>query len=190
MGVQIPHTDWGVPGHKNPDARHCHLPFWYDLKIENTPATLAELWMRLCMPWALFLPPRDEAADLRHGFARTSAFIARRMGLKPDATFKIMQQGEDGLRLAFSTIGAMKRFQEGMDRIARPRLPEAQNDSSFAQAPGTLALLANAVLPPAPLATRFVPRTNGQEKTFAVNGVKAANQRHLRPRAQVLAFRA
>jgi len=190
MSVQITVTGSGVPGMQRPDARHYHLPFWYDLKIENTPVSLAEMWMQMYMPWTMLLPRRDEAADMRRDFTNTSQFIARRMGLKPDAAFKVMQQGQDSLRLAFSTLGSMKRFQEGLDRIARPRLPNAQNDSSCTQAPGTLELLANAFIPPSPPLAAFLPATTAQQKTFAVKGVKAANQKHFQPKAQVLAFRA
>lgn len=190
MGVRITNSDWGVPGLGSPGKQHMHLPFWYDVKVENTPPTPAEAFVQLAMFWMMpFVAQRDNAADMREQLLQSSAFIGRRMGLKLDHTFKVMQQGSDCLRFAFATLGGLKRFNTGMSRLDHGSIPEARNDPDIKAPLSTLALLPNADLGSAPLPSAFTPVSGGTLQTFDVKGLRAANNRHARPKAQVLALR-
>ncbi len=190
MGIRITNGDWGVPGLASPDKQHLHLPFWYDLKIENTPPSPLEAWMQLGMFWMMpFAPRKDLAAEWRADLQRASEFIARRTGLKMGSNFKLMQKGEHGLRYAFATLGGMHRLNAGMGRLHHGNTPPASNDPDKDAPVSTLSLLPNAAIPREPDYAKFTPTSVGTLKTFAVKGLRAANNRHAKPKAPVLAIK-
>lgn len=189
MGIQVSDGGWGGPGYGVPDKQHQHLPFWYELNVKNTPPTPMEAWMRFGMMWMFpFAAPQvDAAAEWRESQKRAAEFIARRMGLKPEANFKVMQQGEHGLRFAFATLGAFSRYNEGMKRLHNQDIPAASNDPAGSQSRASVALLPGGFIK-TEAAAAFTPKAGGVLKTFAVKGLRAANNKHATPKAQVLAF--
>lgn len=180
MGVKVTTTDWGVPGRGAPDKRHPHLPFWYDLQFENAHSPM-ETWMRLGM--AILFPLArlpDTASDWRSEAESTTSFIGRRMGLKEELNFKVMPQGEHGLRVAFSSLAAFSRYNSGLSRLHRPHTPEASNDDADNVMQASLALLPRGRLPQAD--TVFRPEPVATPTRFEVKNPKAANSLHFAPR--------